>query len=399
MKIKISRIVFNLTAIITLSIHIILFIPLLAYGVLTKKKDLILYFPIFCSIIAITFTPPFDFDLYRHYEAYDYYCRYNDSFFSMKDLYLPSLNYLGCKFGFSHNFIYFTTVIIYYYIICYIIKETFTQPGWYVLKLILTLLLILTNNLVEVSGIRYAIALAFSSLYFMNVSKGNEKFSTYVFIALAILSHFSMIILVLIHILFKNTKELFNSKCSIILVTISLLIGLLFIKPLLELSILSFQDIIGISIGAETYTSGEWGADRLKIQGFNSTGIFVESFKLYYNIFVAWLSIVLFSITLPYKSSCYKLLVLCSCIIFLFTSFDTIYFRYQYFLIFLSVLLLYEQRLKLTNWSMIILLLLLLSRLTLQYALGFLSNYKLFLLDILSGAKLMKMGIILQLIN
>lgn len=399
MNLKVSRIVFNLAAVITLSIHIVLFIPLLGYGILTKKKDLILYFPIFCAIIAVTFSPPFEFDLYRHYEAYDYYCRYNESLFSVKDFYLPSLNYLGCEFGLSHKFIYFTTVFIYYYIICYIIKETFIEPGWYILKFILTLILILTNNLVEVSGIRYAISLAFASLYLMSASRDKKSFNTYIFMALAICSHFSMAILVVIHFMFKLVKKSFNAKRSIVLVTISLLLGLFLIKPMVELSLITFQNLIGISIGAETYTSGEWGSDRLKLQGFNSTGVFVESFKLYFNVLIAWLTVILFSVTLPYKSNFYKLLVLCSCILFLFISFDTIYFRYQFIIVFLSILLLYEQRLILPNKIRVILIILLLSRLSLQYAQGFLSNYKLFILDVFSPSKILNLGVIPQILQ
>lgn len=398
MKLSLERLTFNLFSIITISVNVFLFIPILIYGLLKKEKDLVFYFPLFCAIIASTFTPPFEFDLYRHYESYDYYCRNQSIAFSIKDLYLPTINYLGCNLGFTHKFIYFISTILYYFTVCYIIKKLFDTSGTYFLKLCLILILILTNNFVDISGIRFPVALAFSYLYFFYLPK-NKGGIVYLFMALAILSHFSMLILIFIHFTFLMLRGIFTRNFSIIISSITLVIGLFFVKPIVELSLLAFQNFLGIYIGAETYTSGEWGADRLDIQGYNSTGVFVEKFKLYYNVFIIWISIILFSKNVYYKTNYYKIFIISTCILFLFIPFDTIFYRYQFFVIFLSVLLLYEQRYTMKRWIQITLVSILLSRILIQYTLGFLSNYKLFIVDVFSGNKLYSLGILPQLIN
>lgn len=387
MRLSIERIMFNLISIVTLLINAFLFIPVFAYGVVKKEKDLIIYAALFFAIFSTGFTPPFEFDLYRHYEAYEFYCKYGEPLYLTKDIYLLGLTYVGCQLGQSKDIIYFVSALIYYVTIFYILRTIFKEPGWLFTKLSIAIIVFFTNSLVEISGLRFTTGLAFSYLYLLSLSRGEMQIKQFAFLFFAIFSHFSMAILLVVHIIFKYFNFFKTSKHHIMFVTFFMLFGLFLVRPIIGEVLVQFQNLTGFYIGAETYTTGEWGADRLDVQKFNKTGVLVEQFKLYFNITVTWFSLILFSCFIKQRSSTYYLLVCCTIILFVFIPFDTVYFRYQLFTILLSVLLLFEQRYVFQSWLMLLLLSLQFARLFLQYAIGFLSSYKIFLNEVFTVHK------------
>ncbi|STO56904.1 EpsG family protein [Grimontia hollisae] len=403
MKRSIESWCYDVFCLLSLYINVLLYIPLLVYGILKKEKEKgnVLFFPLFLSIVSFGFQPPYEFDLYRHYETFDQFCKFSYEISFIKDLYLPFLNYIGCYFGFTHKFIYVVTVFIYYFIVCFIIKDFFSghNNDHIYVKFFLCAFLILNNNLVEISGLRFPASLSFSILYLWRETKGKKDLIQYVLLALSILSHFSMIILVVMNLAFKLSGSLFSRYKSIVAVSLSLILGLLLVKPFVSLLLVTVQNKIGFYIGAETYTSGEWGAERIEIQGYNSTGAFVERFKLYYNVFVLWVIIVILALSASFNSKNITRLTVFTCVCFIFIPFDTIYFRYQNIPQILSVFIIYEHRNNLKKFTICLLIILIFSKLILQYLIGFLSSYSIYIKSIILEYEIFNYGIFMQLLG
>lgn len=386
-KREISSGVYIFISILTLSLNALLFIPLIIKGIITKQKSTPLFTAIFFSLISYYFIPPEEFDLYRHYESFEYFSLNSEPLHKLKDLYLLSLFNIGEYLNIKKEFLYATSVIIYYYIITSVLISLLKINNIRDKKLILILsfLYLFSNTLVEISGLRFTTGLAFSILFLHKyfIVK-NKKISIYIYMLLAILSHFSLIIIPITILIYKLFYKLFfDKKFSIFLLFFTLLLGLFFINDLISILIINVEDITGLYIGAEAYTNGAWGVNRLDIQKYNSTGFFVEKSKLYITILISLIiSILLIFSKENYLNSLSKYLILLTSISFLLTNFDTIYFRYQSLLTIITLMIITTNKInyKKLNSGSIILILLCIKTLH-QFSLGFISTY----LNYLSG--------------
>lgn len=192
-----------------------------------------------------------------------------------------SLFNIGEYLNIKKEFLYATSVIIYYYIITSVLISLLKINNIRDKKLILILsfLYLFSNTLVEISGLRFTTGLAFSILFLHKyfIVK-NKKISIYIYMLLAILSHFSLIIIPITILIYKLFYKLFfDKKFSIFLLFFTLLLGLFFINDLISILIINVEDITGLYIGAEAYTNGAWGVNRLDIQKYNSTGFLLRS--------------------------------------------------------------------------------------------------------------------------
>ncbi|WP_273802117.1 hypothetical protein [Proteus vulgaris] len=386
-KREISSGVYIFISILTLSLNALLFIPLLIKGIITKQKSTPLFTAIFFSLISYYFIPPEEFDLYRHYESFEYFLLNSEPLHKLKDLYLLSLFNISEYLNIKKEFLYAISVIIYYYIITSVFISLLKTNNINDKKLILILsfLYLFSNTLVEISGLRFTTGLAFSILFLHKyfIVK-NKKISIYTYMLLAILSHFSLIIIPITILIYKLFYKLFfDKKFSIFLLFFTLLLGLFFINDLISILIINIEDITGLYIGAEAYTNGAWGVNRLDIQKYNSTGFFVEKSKLYITILISLIiSILLIFSKENYLNSLSKYLILLTSISFLLTNFDTIYFRYQSLLTIITLMIITTNKInyKKLNSGSIILILLYIKTLH-QFSLGFISTY----LNYLSG--------------
>lgn len=386
-KREISSGVYIFISILTLSLNALLFIPLLIKGIITKQKSTPLFTAIFFSLISYYFIPPEEFDLYRHYESFEYFLLNSEPLHKLKDLYLLSLFNISEYLNIKKEFLYAISVIIYYYIITSVLISLLKTNNINDKKLILILsfLYLFSNTLVEISGLRFTTGLAFSILFLHKyfIVK-NKKISIYTYMLLAILSHFSLIIIPITILIYKLFYKLFfDKKFSIFLLFFTLLLGLFFINDLISILIINIEDITGLYIGAEAYTNGAWGVNRLDIQKYNSTGFFVEKSKLYITILISLIiSILLIFSKENYLNSLSKYLILLTSISFLLTNFDTIYFRYQSLLTIITLMIITTNKInyKKLNSGSIILILLYIKTLH-QFSLGFISTY----LNYLSG--------------
>ncbi|EFO2784876.1 O181 family O-antigen polymerase, partial [Escherichia coli] len=104
---KITTGLYIILTMYSLFVSIYLSIPLLLYGIITNKKGTPLFIALFFSILGYSFTPPFEFDLYRHYESYEYYLQYNEFLYPIKDFYLSFLFLIGKNLSLKKEFLYF----------------------------------------------------------------------------------------------------------------------------------------------------------------------------------------------------------------------------------------------------------------------------------------------------
>lgn len=386
-KRNISSGVYIFISVLTLSLNALLFIPLLIKGIITKQKSTPLFASIFFALISYYFTPPEEFDLYRHYESFEYFLINSEPLHKLKDLYLLSLFNIGEYLNIKKEFLYATSTIIYYYIITSVLISLLIKNDIRdkTLILILSFLYLFSNTLVEISGLRFTTGLAFSILFlykFFLVE--NKKASIYIYMLLAILSHFSLMIIPITILIYKLLSKLFiDNKFSIFLLFFTLLLGLFFINDLISILIINIENTTGLYIGAETYTGGAWGVNRLDIQKYNSTGFFVEKSKLYITILISLIiSLVLIFSKKDYLNNLSKYLILLTSISFLLIDFDTIYFRYQSLLTIITLMIITTNKIdyKKLNSGSIILILLYIKTLH-QFSLGFISTY----LNYLSG--------------
>lgn len=386
-KKDISSGVYIFISVLTLSLNALLFIPLLIKGIITKQKSTPLFTSIFFVLISYYFTPPEEFDLYRHYESFEYFLINSEPLHKLKDLYLLSLFNIGEYLNIKKEFLYATSTIIYYYIITSILISLLIKNDIRdkTLILILSFLYLFSNTLVEISGLRFTTGLAFSILFLYNFFLvKNKRISIYIYMLLAILSHFSLMIIPITILIYKLLSKLFiDNKLSIFLLFFTLLLGLFFINDLISILIINIENITGLYIGAETYTNGAWGINRLDIQKYNSTGFFVEKSKLYITILISLIiSIILIFSKKDYLNNLSKYLILLTSISFLLIDFDTIYFRYQSLLTIITLMAITTNKIdyKKLNSGSTILILLYIKTLH-QFSLGFISTY----LNYLSG--------------
>ncbi|MFU9077442.1 hypothetical protein ACNART_14570 [Proteus sp. LHD240705] len=386
-KKDISSGVYIFISVLTLSLNALLFIPLLIKGIITKQKSTPLFTSFFFALISYYFTPPEEFDLYRHYESFEYFLINSEPLHKLKDLYLLSLFNIGEYLNIKKEFLYATSTIIYYYIITSVLISLLIKNDIRdkTLILILSFLYLFSNTLVEISGLRFTTGLAFSILFlykFFLVK--NKKTSIYIYMLLAILSHFSLMIIPITILIYKLLSKLFiDNKFSIFLLFFTLLLGLFFINDLISILIINIENTTGLYIGAETYTDGAWGINRLDIQKYNSTGFFVEKSKLYITILISLIiSIILIFSKKDYLNDLSKYLILLTSISFLLIDFDTIYFRYQSLLTIITLMTITTNKIdyKKLNSGSTILILLYIKTLH-QFSLGFISTY----LNYLSG--------------
>lgn len=326
----------------SLMVNIYLSIPFLLYGLIKNKKGTSLFIALFFGIMGYKFSPPMEFDLYRHYESYEYYLQYNEFLYRIKDLYLEGLFFIGKSLSLKKEFLYFTSIVIYYTcILTIVLKLRNRTPLKGVYFFFIFTLFLLTNTIIEITGLRFTTALGFASLFiyyrFIELRKG----LSYFFILIAVLSHFSVIILPVVIIVLRLLHKLFNSRfCSIIILLTSVIAGLYFVESVVAFSLLSIEQIFNVYIGAETYTSGLWGADRVTLHGFSQTGIIFEKIKLGISIVIPMIISITFILDRDYgRDELAKLFVACSAIFFIFIPFDTVYMRYQYLLIIIALII------------------------------------------------------------
>ncbi|EOS0073159.1 O181 family O-antigen polymerase, partial [Escherichia coli] len=333
---KITTGLYIILTMYSLLVSIYLSIPLLLYGIITNKKGTPLFIALFFSILGYSFTPPFEFDLYRHYESYEYYLQYNEFLYPIKDFYLSFLFLIGKNLSLKKEFLYFISILIYYTSILTVVlklKKNVPLTGTYFF--IIFVLFILNNTVVEITGLRFTTALGFISLFIYYNYIESRKKTSYFFLFLSVLSHFSVIILPIVIILLRLLYKLFNSRLNaIIMIFTSVIAGLYFVEPIVAFAVIGVEKLFNIYIGAETYTSGLWGADRVTLHGFSQTGIMFENIKLGISILIPVIISITFILNKDYgKNELTKLFVACSIIFFIFIPFDTVYLRYQYLLI------------------------------------------------------------------
>lgn len=337
-------------------VNSILSLPLLVYGAYKRYRSSVIVVCLFLSSFTLYFVPPENFDLYRHYEAYKYYLSYGNYLYNIKDLYLVLLFKFGAMLELNGEFMFYISSFIYYFSCLSIALSISNICSSSKLKLIsIAFFLIFSNTLLNVSGLRFTTGVAFIllSVYF-DFFLERKKYA-FIFFVLAALSHISLLYYFIVRLSYAVLHRFDNKKLWCSLPLISLLVGFSFFSNFIGYFFKMIETITGLYLGAEAYTTGEWGADSLQIRGYSSIGIFVLKAKEYIITLVC-----LAACTTFYKNSfnlnLYKIFVLHSSFSFLLYDFGTMYMRYQTVSFMILILLLFSPSFlkKAFNWPNII---------------------------------------------
>ncbi|HEM7526760.1 TPA: hypothetical protein U2J52_002995 [Providencia rettgeri] len=261
-KLKKKRTINIITDISLLSINVLLFLPKLILDIFLKKDSLAISFPLFLSILAYFFIPPIEYDLYRHYENYQVFIYFERVDF-IKDYSLLFLFYIGKLFNLAPAFLPFISCFVMYYIWYNGLFKRISSSHNNFLFPVFFILFFISIPLVLFTGIRFALGLAFvmQSLFFRD--QGKQKLA-YIFLLLAILTHFSLIVIALIIIANPIIAKLNYSIRSIAIIAIT------FSIPFQEeISFLIIESIQWVNnklfgweaISTETYITGKWGVN------------------------------------------------------------------------------------------------------------------------------------------
>ncbi|MFA0415181.1 EpsG family protein [Vibrio renipiscarius] len=302
--------------------------------------------PLFFALAAYYFLPPYDFDLYRHYDAYRYFIELKEFKYGVKDLYLPSLFYLGAIFDFNPEYLAFISNFLLYFTLMYLCHCMTRDVGLSdEVAFLFLFLFILTNSLVLYSGLRYSTGLSFSLLFAYFYFYKSNSVRAFFFLALAVLSHVSFLFLLLVFFVYKLFVIKVESRLYFVgMIVFFIIFGFFFAEGFVNHGFIFIQELSGIYLGAETYTTGEWGADRLVNSGLNSTGILIENLKKYSIFFLVLYSNLAILKSKSKINNFEKFFILFSSLTCLLIKYDVLYLRYADYALMLSLLWLCQRR-------------------------------------------------------
>ncbi|MBF4244656.1 hypothetical protein EA004_06300 [Vibrio anguillarum] len=327
-----SRFIYLIMDALLLSINITMYIPRMVLAVYRKEKDIVIFVPLFFSILAFYFNPTYEYDLFRHYQSYELYINnYSEGF--NKDFFLYGLFVIGKFFNFSRGFLPFISCfLIYFSLSSVFIKIHENDRSLSGINYIFSYILVLSSvSLVLYTGIRFSSSVAAFCLgiYYFAV-QGRVRFLS--LILFSPLIHVSMLLPVLIFLfcLCFNLGKNYNRIIHLFLLAFSLFFGLnshVILEQLVNI-INSFNLLLGASIDIATYITGTYGKDR--ISGFNSTGQLIYNISIYAKLMVIVIHYIS-SIDRTDLLSRFNMVLSCACISII--QYSTFYGRYSQVLI------------------------------------------------------------------
>ncbi|PSV37790.1 EpsG family protein [Photobacterium sp. GB-36] len=322
-----------------LMMNVILYIPRLFMSILTREDSVKYTLPLFFSIIAFSFYPTYQYDLFRIYNNYHSYISTNEYQYT-RDFLLYSLFFIGSKLGLKANFLVFFSCYLIYFAS---LKVLFDYKDIKHIKtldyFLLFIIFILSIPIIQYTGIRFSSALAFLLLS-LNYYFLEQKKKSIFFLFLSIFSHIALIIIIPILFVSQKIRVMnFSRSTQIIFIMIMFFIGL-FPSIITENAIFlidKINNLMGWSfISVSTYISGEWGVGRLT--ELNSTGQLVANFKTY----SLCLLLFLFCFIVPRKLQLFNSYIFLVGFVFLFQQYATFFDRYsQVCVIYIIVMTLY----------------------------------------------------------
>lgn len=324
---------------------VFIFLPIL-YSIAKKQiKTVYTFIPLTLSVFAFYFIPPIEYDLYRHFEAYNQYLN-RGVVEHVKDFYLLSLFYVGNFFKFPANFMPLVSCYILYFYLMKIAKKINVRNDFgYNKSLLIVIFMLSSIPIVSYTGIRYSTGMILG-LYGLYQYLTNKRSSGLIHILIGMTAHFSIVIPFLILILVEVQKLARGlvKKIFPFLFICSLMIALnseLIITIITEASnfINSFFGTNFIPI--ENYVSGSYGLGRQ--DSFNLIGLIIFSINKWgVMIIIAW-SVLLLK-TKDDKFSQYLCYLSVFCL--LVSPFGTLFGRFGHFTVVLIAIRLLDKDLR-----------------------------------------------------
>lgn len=326
---NIKKISFFSLDLVLLSINVLFYIPRMVLSVLNKEKNYIIFIPLFLSILAFNFVPPYEYDLYRHFEVYNNIKLGNNS--THYDLFLNSLFQLGVFFNLHSGYIPFFSCFIIYYSISYVFYDMYRDVRLSSVKyLTLYFVFIISVPIILYTGVRFSTGIAFFILGVYLLSKGKVTKGS-VLLILSSICHFSMIMVILVYlvsILISKFKIKYTHKVLYMLLCMLLSFNNDIVLSLIIYIINLFNELVGINIDINTYVLGRYGAERSS--SFNSTGLIIYNLSVYLKLVLILIFYFSF-IKLNDRLSIFNMILSGVCVILI--PYATLYGRYSQILV------------------------------------------------------------------
>ncbi|ROO66103.1 EpsG-like putative glucosyltransferase [Vibrio crassostreae] len=309
-------------------INIYISIPLIVLSFLKKDSSVKVTIPLFLSILAYYFIPGVDFDLYRHFTSYDFFNNGYELEYS-RDFLLEILFIIGGFIGLDKHFLPMLScfVLYFFWMATLNLKKDNVNRNYYAVVVIY----LLTIPIILYSGLRFGMGLALGiySLYLLdnsNVKKGT------VFIILAAMTHFSMVIIPFVvcsqiilskFMLMKNRRQIVTYLVFCLIFSFNIE---LFIDQIIEFVGLINHGIFGWNfITVDSYFTGSYGLERL--DSLNTTGKFFTQLKQYSLILLLVTYVLCYKLYPKKPLDIWFVVLVCLCIIVI--NFSTIYGRFS----------------------------------------------------------------------
>ncbi len=309
-------------------LNIYISIPLILLSFLKKDSSVKITIPLFLSILAYYFIPGVDFDLYRHFTSYDFFNNGHELEYS-RDFLLEMLFIIGGFIGLDKHFLPMLScfVLYFFWMATLNLKKENVKKNYYAVVVIY----LLTIPIILYSGLRFGMGLAFGiySLYLLdnnNIKKG------VVFILLAVITHFSMVIIPFVlclqvilskFMLMKSRSQIISYLifCFIISLNIELIVD-----QIIEFVVIVNHGVFGWNfITVDSYLTGSYGLERL--DSLNSNGSLLINLKKYSLIGLLVTYVIFYKLSPQKKLDIWFVVLVCLCIVVI--SFSTIYGRFS----------------------------------------------------------------------
>ncbi|WP_324039527.1 EpsG family protein [Aeromonas dhakensis] len=278
MKINIKDISVAFLSCFSLLINVYLVTPFVTYIIYNRLKCVVYIVPLSLSILAFNIVPTYEYDLYRIYEALSQY-KINGEFNYARDGLLISLFYLFDTLSINQSLLPALSCFFIYFSKIFFAKNFFER---YLLLnrnlwIVFVLISIFSVPLLQFSGIRFSTALAFLTLGLYSFSANNRLLGI-LFYALAVFSHASAILFILVYVVNILVKiDYYKYRMLFIFMAIIMSFDMqLIINAMVYISGY-VNDFFGWSFfSVDTYVDGAWGVERAI--SLNKTGQLVLTF-------------------------------------------------------------------------------------------------------------------------
>lgn len=338
-----SKLELDIVSLFSYVVSPFLSIPLIIFGLYKQTRMSVVFYSLLVGFISFLYKPTIEMDKARHIDSYEYSQNLSiESFFirnfeGTPDFLFHFILYVASNNNNSVHLVFFFMTFVTIFLIFKVYTRVLNNNKEYspYMYVILALFIFSISYIDVIIGIRFTLA---SSLVFYGYYSGlfEKKKYSFIWIVLGAITHFGVILFLIIYLLYPLLEKLNGKKLKILLI-----LSLLFFFISKDLILVLFK-ALGFGGAFESKINSYIDTDNL----VDGTEGFAQKFIDFFNII--WVYILSFFLIFKNRSRSEYSNVLIWLLIFtnVFVSFPVIYNRYALFTKLVLVLYLLHDELK-----------------------------------------------------